>query len=221
MIFHTASDPVYYHAFYKYYLRSIKQFYSKSKMSLYFIGQELPINSSIDILEHDNFSFEKIQQTYNSTIENAKGYYALSRWRSMPVLDDHVVVSDIDIIAIKHLPLSKIDDLLINHEVINITRTKKGGSEGGMAMMIIRKDVVESINQKATEVLDNKLQWDSDVQVRSFIYNNYNVAQLPEMHVFGKKTNYQTFDNTTRSFAIHKGRIDTKIASLKKAVDYL
>lgn len=221
MIFHTAADPIYYREFYEYYFYSIKQFYPDSKMSLYFIGNETLINSSIDILEQEKTNFEEILTRYKSTFDEARGYYALSRWRSMPVLDDHVVVSDIDIIAIKQLSLPKIETLLVDHEVINITRTKKDGTEGGMAMMIIRKDVVNTINQKAKEVLNNKLQWDSDVQVRTFIYNNYNVAELPEMHVFGKRSNYQTFDNTARSFAIHKGNIDIKISSLKNAVNRL
>jgi hypothetical protein len=218
MIFHTAADPIYYEKFYDYYSYSIKKFYPTSKLSLYFVGNRLPANPSITYLKHKDISFSKIQQIYSADEKNAKGYYALARWLSMP-LDDDIVVSDTDIIAIKPISLNIIKSMLKDHEVINITRTKKGGSEGGMAMMIIRKDVVSNINNKAKDVLHNhKLQWDSDVQVRSFIYNNYNVAQMPEMHVFGKNTNYETFDNTSRSFAIFKGRIGAKCASLEKAV---
>jgi hypothetical protein len=222
MIFHTAADSVYYKSFYDYYSYSIKKYFNNSKLSLHFIGNSTPVNPLINYSTNHNISFDKIKEKYNVDDINAKGFYALSRWLSIPNKNNNVVVSDVDIIALKYLPENNINNLLENYEVINITRTKKNGSEGGMAMMIIRQDVINEINKKAKDVLNNhKLQWDSDVQVRSFIYNNYNVAHLPEMHVFGKKSNYKNFDNTKRSFAICKGRIDAKCNSLKKALLYL
>jgi len=222
MIFHTATDETYYNKFYSMYSNSIIRFYPQSKLSLFFMGNNLPVNSNIEYLKQKNISFESIKETYSVNEIDAKGYYALARWLSMPIKNQNVVVSDVDIIAIKPIPQQKIDDIFKEHQIINITRTKPNGSEGGMAMMYIRKDVVEDINLMAEKILHkNNLRWDLDVQVRTYIYNTYKVAEIPEMHVFSKRSDYTTYDNTNRSYAIFKGRIDAKFNSLSKATQAL
>lgn len=219
MIFHTATDPIYYNKFYNLYSKTIKKFYPQSDLSLHFVGSPVPTKSYINFISNSNLSFEKIKKIYKCDTEQAKGFYALARWFSIPETQQDVVVSDADIIAIKTINEQRIKDLFSNHQVINITRVKKNGSEGGMAMMILRHDIIPNINQVALSVLNNQLQWDSDVQVRTHIYNNYNVAEIPEMHVFGKRSNYKTLDNTERSFAIYKGRLHRKIAALEQAIE--
>lgn len=220
MIFHTAADNTYYNNFYNLYYSTISQFYPNSIFSLYFLGDKRPNNSSIAHLVQENISFSDIEKKYNTTGRDTKGYYALSRWKSMPVENQHVVVSDVDVIALKAIPQEIINDVLKHHEAINISRTKKNGDEGGMAMMILRKDIVDNVNNFADSILDTEpLHWASDVSVRSFIYKNFNVYTLPEMHVFNKRSDYNTLDSTTRSFGIFKGSVDQKIYSLTKAKD--
>jgi len=219
VIFHTATDPLYYKSFYTSYSYTIKKFYPHDSLSLHFVGDNKPTNSNINFITTTNISFEDIKQQYNCNDDAAKGFYALARWFSIPETDQNVVVSDADIIALKKLNIEQVNNLFKTHHAINITRTKKNGSEGGMAMLILRHDVISDINRVALSVLDNTLQWDSDVQVRTHIYNNYNVAEIPEMHVFGKRSNYKTLDNTERSFAIYKGRLNRKIAALEQAIE--
>ena len=221
MIFHTATDPIYYNTFYHFYSHTIKKFYPNCELSLHYVGLDLPQNDNINFITNTHITFEDIKNTYESDNSNAKGFYALARWFSIPETEQNVVVSDVDIIAIKKINQEKINDLFKTNHAINITRTKKDGTEGGMAMLILRNDIIADINKVALSVLKNKLQWDSDVQVRTHIYNNYNVAQIPEMHVFGKRSNYTTFDNTHRSFAIRKGNIQRKVISLQTAIDNL
>jgi len=218
MIFHTAADNTYYNNFYNLYSLTIRQFYPNSKFSLYFLGNQLPNNSTISYLNQENISFEDIEQKYNTTGRDTKGYYALSRWKSMPVVNENVVVSDIDLIALKSIPQEIINNIFKNHEAINISRLKKNGDEGCMAMMILRKDIIDIVNNFANNILDTEtLHWASDVSVRNFIYKNFSVYTLPEMHVFKKRSNYNTLDSTNRSFGIFKGPIDQKIYSLTKA----
>jgi hypothetical protein len=223
MIFHTSADPLYYENFYKFYNESIKLFYPDSKLSFHFVGHDSNIiKSPIDIFSQKKISKKEIEIMYNTSERDTLGYYAISRWLSIPDIGDHVVVSDVDIVAIKSIPTNYILDIFKDYEAINITRTKKNGTEGGMAMMILRKDIISSINQKANEVLNNPtLAWDSDVQVRTFIYENFKVKEIPEMHVMGKNSNFDNFDNTERSFVIYKGDRLRKIEILNKVLGKL
>lgn len=220
MIFHTAAEWNYYEKFYSLYSSSIKKFYPNAKLSLHFLGENFPKNKDIFYTSYENISFEQIQQKYKTlNIKDTKGYYALARWKSIPDVGENVVVSDTDIIAIKTINQSRFNDLFKTHEVINITRTKKNGLEGGMAMICLRQDIILDVNNFSNTVLDNsKLHWASDVSVRTYLYNTYKVAEIPEMHVFNKKTNYDTY-TTSRSFAIFKGKVEDKINSLSKGSD--
>lgn len=224
MIFHTASDELYYSNFYDYYYKSIKLFYPECLFSLNFVGLDISKvkKENINFLLHDNIDKDQIQKKFNTEGRNTLGYYALSRWNSIPERNEHVVVSDVDVVAVKSLSKNYIDEIFKNHEVINITRRKPNGLEGGMAMMIIRKDIISKINEKANQVLSNPtLAWDSDVQVRTFIYKNFKVKEIPEMHVMGKKSNFKTLDDTIRSFVIYKGDRLKKIDTLNKVIKEL
>lgn len=223
MIFHTSADPLYYENFYRFYNESIKLFYPDSKLSFHFVGHDSNIiDLPIDIFSQKKISKKEIETMYNTSERNTLGYYALSRWMSIPDIGDHVVVSDVDIVAVKSIPVNYILNIFKDYEVINITRRKPNGLEGGMAMMIIREDAISKINKKANEVLNNPtLAWDSDVQVRTFIYENFKVKELPEMHVMGKKSNFETLDNTERSFVIYKGDRLKKIEILNKVLGKL
>lgn len=217
MIFHTAADLVYYNNFYELYNSTIKKFYPDDTFSLYYLGNTLPNNTNISYVTQEKITSAEIESTYKVTDRNTKGYYALSRWWSMPVANEHVVVSDVDVVALNTISKEKIDNIFKTYEAINITRTKKNGQEGGMAMLILRKDIVDDVNNNAKYVLKNiPLSWSSDVNVRGFIYKNFNVYSLPEMHVFKKRSDYTTFDSTTKSFGIFKGGITQKVNSLKK-----
>ena len=218
MIFHTAADDVYYNQFYHLYQSTIKQFYPDNKFSLYYIGNTLLKNKKISYIQQDNITSQEIENRYDVNGRDTKGYYALSRWWSMPVENEHVAVSDVDVIALKTIPQEKINNILVDYEVINITRIKKNGTEGGMNLMILHKTIVDDVNKKAKSVLNNsQLHWASDVNVREFIYTNFKVYNLPEMHTFNKRSEYNSLDSTSRSFGIFKGGVSQKVNSLTKA----
>jgi hypothetical protein len=218
MIFHTAADEIYYNQFYNLYYSTIKQFFPDSKFSLYYSGKNILKNKKILYIKHEPITNQEIESVYKVSGRDTKGYYALSRWWSMPVQNEHVAVSDVDIIALKNIPQEKINNILNDHEAINITRTKKNGLEGGMNLMILRKDIIDDVNKNAKSVLNtSQLHWASDVNVREFIYANFKVYNLPEMHTFNKRSEYFSLDSTSRSFGIFKGGVTQKVNSLKKA----
>lgn len=222
MIFHTAADARYYEHFYSFYQFSIKKFYPEANLSLHYMGNNKnPINN-IDFFSEEDINLDSIKQKYSpQTEKDALGYYALSRWLFLPLQNDHVVVSDVDIMAIRKLP-QNLDELLEKNQVINITRTKKDRTEGGMAMIIVHKDIAAVAKEFANNLLmTNRLYWALDVQVKKFLYNNFSKIEIPEMHVFNKHSNIKTFDNTVRSFAIRKGRINEKINALQEVVNVL
>lgn len=220
MIFHTAADSKYYNYFYDFYKFSIEKFYPDSKLSLHYMGKACEKIADVAYITKEDIDLSTIYEKFSpNNDKDAYGYYALSRWWSLPVIDEHVVISDVDIMAIKTLPYN-IDELLIKNQVINITRTKKDLTEGGMAMIIIHKDIVQATLNHAENLLKTKkLYWALDVEVKKFLYNNFTRLELPEMHVLNKRSQIDILDHTNRSFVIRKGRINEKIATLQKVND--
>jgi hypothetical protein len=222
MIFHTAADSRYYECFYSFYQFSIKKFYPEAKLSLHYMGDNTSLTNNIDFLSREHINLDIIKQRYSpQTEKDALGYYALSRWLFLPLQDDHIIVSDVDIMAIRKLP-QNINELLEKNQVINITRTKKDHTEGGMAMIIIHKDIADKVKEFANNLLlTDNLYWELDVNVKKFLYNNFSKIEIPEMHVFNKHSDIKIFDNTTRSFAIRKGRVHEKINTLQEVMTVL
>lgn len=219
MIFHTAADKNYYDYFYKFYKKSIKNFYPTCELSIHYMGENLLIDSDVRYISYENTNTEKIKEAYKVDEKSALGYYCLSRWLFLPEVDDNIVVSDVDIIAIKKIAHDRFESLFREYQVINITRKKKGGTEGGMAMIAIRSDIIESVKIFARDLLKEKtLHWALDVEVRTFLYENFKTVGIPEMHVLGKRSNFENYDNTDRSFAIRKGNIEAKIHTLTPAI---
>lgn len=190
MIFHISADPVYFGSFYNNFVNSIKINYKNFKISLNFVGNlesvEVP---ETFILTQDNKTFENICDLYSSQDKDAKGYYALSRWLSIPVVDEDIFVCDIDILAVNPIDQDLISNLLVDYPVINCTRFKpKSNSQGGMMAMVLRRDVCKDIRDYANSLLiTEKLEWLTDTKVRSFIYKNYSVKELPQMHDISKQ----------------------------------
>lgn len=217
MIFHTAADIHYYNYFYKFYKTTISHFYPNAELSLHYMAEDILVDTDVKHFSAENTNINKIQEKYNADERSALGYYCLARWLFLPEVDDNIVVSDVDIIAIKSIDQQRFDNLFEEYQVINITRTKKGGTEGGMAMIAVRSDVIKPVKLFSNNLLNsNKLQWALDVEVRTFLYENFKTIEIPEMHVLGKKTNV---DNTDRSFAIRKGNIQAKIYTLEQAIE--
>lgn len=222
MIFHTAADKTYYDYFYKFYKKSIKHFYPTCELSIHYMGENLLIDPDVKYISCENTNIAKIKEACKVDEQSALGYYCLSRWLFLPEVDDNILVSDVDIIAIKKISHDKFESLFQEYQVINITRRKKGGTEGGMAMIAIRSDVIKLVKTFAHNLLKEKsLHWALDVEVRTFLYENFKTVEIPEMHVLGKQSNFENFDNTDRSFAIRKGSIGAKVYSLTQAMENL
>jgi hypothetical protein len=212
MIFHTSADKIYFDNFFTPFVNSIKKYYPTPAISFNFVGTE-----QVDIgknVYYDTIplSFLDLKQKYQKDDRDTKGYYALSRWLTIPVLDDHVAVCDIDVLAVNPIDTQLILNLLNTYEVINITRTKPNGEEGGMMIMILRKDICKTVKDYSTSLLNNlNLKWDTDVNVRSFLYNNFKVKNLLQMKQLSKKSS----DFSNCWFAFAKGNTEKKLNYLK------
>jgi hypothetical protein len=189
MIFHTAADPLYYNHFYQNYYQSIKKNYPDSRFSLHLVGNISNV-LNVDFLTNEMITLDEIKGKFSCDEKNARGYFCMSRWTSIPITNSHVCVSDVDIIAVDKIDNRFVEANLDRHRVINLTRIKnKTGKEGGMMIFFLHKDVCETIKQYANNVLKNhKLEWASDVLVRNFIYENYDVKNVLKMQETSKSS---------------------------------
>lgn len=196
MIFHCASDSIYYEHFFKNFVDSIKKYYPNPKISYNFVGKDLPNNIETDILQIDKISWEEIKTQYKVSDRDAKGYYALSRWLSIPNENDHVAVCDVDVLAVNKIDHELIETYLQTYQVVNLTRIKpKGAGEGGMMIMILHKDICALVKKFANSLLlDNQLIWQTDVVVRTHLYENFKVKQLLQMEDVSKNKDLKPTD---------------------------
>ena len=123
-------------------------------------------------------------------------------------------MSDVDVIAINPIDNLLINNLLEKHKVVNLTRLKpKTGAEGGMMIIFLHKDICQEIKDFSKQLLENNpLCWETDVEVRTYLYNNFNVKNLLKMKEISKPRNeiidnpwfiyskLNKFDNLTRVY---------------------
>lgn len=196
MIFHCSSDKIYYEYFFKNFVNSIKKYYPNPRISYNFVGKDVPSNIETNIFQNDKKSWDEIKTQYQASDREAKGYYALSRWLSIPSENDHVAVCDVDVLAVNKIDHELIETCLQTHQVINLTRMKpKGAGEGGMMIIILHKDICITVKNFAKSLLlNNKLTWQTDVLVRTFLYENFKVKQLLQMEDISKKKDLKPID---------------------------
>lgn len=195
MIFHTACDPLYYKKFFSIYQTSIEKNFKNPKFSLNYISDTTIDANNIFNLTYDKITISQIEKRFNTEGRNSLGYYAIARFLSLPDLNDHVIVSDVDIATINKIDEELILDLLKKYKVINITRKKPNGLEGGMAIMVIHKDICKDVASYANEVIKTMpLKWNTDVNVKKFLLNNYKNTSLLKMHDISKNNNIDNID---------------------------
>jgi hypothetical protein len=218
MIFHCASDKIYYEYFFKNFVDSIKKYYPNPKISYNFIGKDLPNNIETDILQIDKISWDEIKTQYKASDREAKGYYALSRWLSIPIQNEHVAVCDVDVLAVNKINHELIETCLQTHQVINLTRMKpKGAGEGGMMSMILRKDICAEVKKYSNQLLnEKKLVWARDVDIRSMLYSKYSVKNILNMYQITKNTTEKDLKSIKEWFIFSKGNVEQKNLYVKK-----
>jgi hypothetical protein len=186
MIFHTAAEQVYYKLFFLNWHTSIKKFWPDARFSLRFVG---PKNEAVDkycsehniLLTHDPITLKEISAKFTKVElpERPKacyGYYALSRWMSMPDGDD-VGLTDVDVVALQKPNLELINKILSKYQQYRIPRAfATKAKPKNMMINFFRKDVVSEVNQVATELLSkSKLMWNLDLQVRDYCNKNFSI----------------------------------------------
>lgn len=186
MIFHTVCDPIYFTRFYNDFLQSLSLNYEDVKFSLYFVG---PTNQEvIKYCQNNNVIYSSEATTLtelkhrfpNDEEKDLFGYYPLSRWFSIPNIGDNVCVCDVDLLAINKIDHELIDSLLLENDVVNITRTKPNGKTGGMMLMVLSSRILSRVNEFARSVENgsNSIGIAEDVKVRTFIYENFKIYEL-------------------------------------------
>ena len=191
MIFHISVDKVYYDNFYEYYSKSFEKFYPDCKLSLNYIGTETPKNIPSKYFTMENTSPDNIKNL---------GHYVVSRWRTLPEVGEHVLMSDVDTVCVKRLDFDKIEKLFKEYEFINLT-WKHARGEGGESGIIFRNDIIRDINNISKKVIEeNNLVYSSDLNIRIEILKKYRRILLPEVHQIKSIYGSSGYDN--RSFVV-------------------
>jgi hypothetical protein len=184
MIFHTAAEKIYYNAFFKNWHNSIKKIYPAAKFSLRFVGPTTDTdviaycNSHHILLSLDPITFQEISDKFNVTGNHVNGYYAMSRWISIPIQDDNVFITDVDIVAVS-APSFDIDGSLMNKPWFTVSKLKSSGNTLKLMAICLRKDICDPIRYVALALLENSpLVWSLDLHVRDYLmekieYNDY------------------------------------------------
>lgn len=180
MIFHTAAEENYYNYFFKNWHKSIKKIYKPCPaFSLRFVGptdncdvKEYCTNNGI-ILDVDPITLDEIQEKYKVSAENAKGYYAVSRWISLPELDDHVCMTDIDLVQLHPLDYD-LNEKINHNNFISISR-KKVNHSNKMMFLGFNKDFISKVKELSFYTLNKKkLRWDLDTEIlKLLVFGDY------------------------------------------------
>ena len=191
MIFHISVDKVYYDNFYEYYSKSFEKFYPDCKLSLNYIGTETPKNIPSKYFTMENTSPDNIKNL---------GHYVVSRWRTLPEVGEHVLMSDVDTVCVKRLDFDKIEKLFKEYEFINLT-WKHARGEGGESGIIFRNDIIRDINDISKKFIEqNNLVYSSDLNIRWNCVSKYKCINLPEVHQIKSIHDSKDYDN--RSFVV-------------------
>lgn len=170
MIFHTAAEIKYYNYFFKNWHRSLRKHWPDARFSLRFVGDasesdvvEYCKENSI-LLEVDSIDFGTMMERYRCLESDALGYYAMSRWISLPIINDHVCMTDVDIIQLNSLGFDLAADLE-SYDFISISRQKRNKTNK-MMILFLNRDLVSTIRNKSMELLQSSpLVWNLDTQV--------------------------------------------------------
>lgn len=174
MIFHTAAEEQYYRFFFKKWHSSIRRFNPTARFSLRFVGS----TENCDVIDYcrendvdldlDPISFEQIQEKYKCNESDARGYYAISRWVSLPIKDDHVCMTDVDLLQINPTDFD-LSDRLDRKQFISFSK-QKNTKTNKMMFLGLNKDFVEIVKKKSLEILNNNpLVWDRDTSILAWM----------------------------------------------------
>lgn len=178
MIYHTAADKGYFDCFFKRWHQSIKKFQPKANFSLRYIGNEDPAVLEYCTLNNIKVTFDSIRldeiiKKYNVSSQDARGYYALSRWTTIPE-DDDVCVTDIDIIQLNPLDMN-FDTIFSEYPLATIAR-KKEKHPNMMMCFFISKNMTSIIRNRALSLINaSTLSWHTDTKIMRWIEENYSI----------------------------------------------
>lgn len=219
MIFHTVCDRVYFDLFYKNFYQSLIEHYNDAKFSLNYVdapNQEIKEFCNLNKIYWQNeiLKLDDLREKFQGIDDgNLLGYYPLARWSSIPLELDHVCVCDVDILAIEKIDHELIEGLLQINDVVNITRRKPDGANGGMMLLCLSKRILPDVQQFSRTLVNNLngISIAEDTKVRRFIYENFKIFELHNKMLDLTKPKYES---NRQWFAYSKG--GQGLSSIKK-----
>lgn len=227
MIFHTAAEENYYNFFFKKWHSFLKEFNPTAKFSLRYVGD----TNSCDVVEYcstnnimldvDPTSLDQIIEKYKCPKGNAFGYYAISRWISLPLLDEHVCMTDVDLLQLNPLDFD-LNKILDEKNFISISR-QKNNKTNKMMFLGFNKDFVKTVKDQSISFLENNsLVWNLDTKILIWLvlHNNFNWEEfiqlycLDYVHDYNRNVKFGYFSSIRFE---HRGKIYETGSAAKKA----
>jgi hypothetical protein len=107
----------------------------------------------------------------------------MARWNSIPSEDEHVCVTDVDVVMVKN-DLDEILELLNEFDLVSISRNKQP-KINMMMVNYISKDKCQTVSDFAKSLMDSKdFKWDIDLEVMSHIKKKMSYTYLHRLVKF-------------------------------------
>ena len=187
MVFHTTCDELYFYRFYENFWKSIRKYNPEADFSLNYVGSKNDkiINFCKEnkiILSIEETTLKDLEQKFTRSVyRDILGYYPLCRWKSIPLVDETVIVCDVDMLAIGKIDIGFIEELLKKYQAVNITRIKPDGTHGGTLLIALSTQSMISVKLMAeaySQSLTDEIFIGEDLDVRNFIYESLDVYHL-------------------------------------------
>lgn len=197
MIFHTAAEASYYNFFFKRWHSYLKEFNPTAKFSLRFVGDTRVCdvveycNANNIMLDVDPISLTEIMDKYKCPRQNAFGYYAISRWISLPVLNENVCMTDVDLLQLNPLDFD-LNDKIDQKDFMSFSR-QKTNKTNKMMFLGFNKNLVEVVKNQSNLILENNLlTWNLDTKILNWLCqsNNFNWEEFTQLYYIDRIDEY-------------------------------
>lgn len=198
MIVHTTVDAKYCKTFLPSFVDNTRQFMPGTLISLALVDRQFDLQGvSVDMVHHDPQSIDDIKANFAlADHEQALAYYGLSRFCWLPITKHNVMIRDVDTLAVRNIDIAMLDEMLLQHDVVNLVRRKYNGSTGGLAAIVLSSRICSQVKKFANELCRSKtLYWPIDEEIKFYCQENFDYTEIECYDNLGSQHSDCNFDH--------------------------
>lgn len=181
MIVHTAVDAKYCKTFLPTFVTNTRQFMPGTLISLALVDRQLDLQGvSVDIVYHDAQNIDDIKKNFALTDhDQVLSYYGLSRFCWLPITEHNVMIRDVDTLAVRDIDVAMLDQMLQQHDVVNLVRKKYNDSTGGLGAIVLSSRICSQVKNFANKLCQGKtLYWPIDEEIKFYCQENFDYTEI-------------------------------------------